>query len=908
MSPTSNNSAIPSPSSYSPLSVQGHSLNQGVLTCNEGLWSNVSEILRTSVQAKTLNNFQMLKRGVWSNPTGLGWQPQRAGKFNSGAAFMDFGIFEDFLGNQTMLFQVGNQVYSYNLATSTETAYNAPLSGLSTSLVNLPCMRPFVDTTGVVAPITVYCNGDIQPVAITGTSASNVRNLNFFGNGNSITNPPSGGVFGTTITLSSGAAPQGITTGPDNRIWFCDSTKNCISALTAQGVLTEYPLPHASSGPLDICSDGTNLWFTEFTRGFIGKITTAGVITEYSLGGGGPQPVGIVFMPLDGNLYFTESGTSKIGRITTGGVITTFATTTPAAAPWGICTDGTFLYACESATNLINKFTTALVPVQTEYTVPTANSSPMWIAFDGVSKVWFTENAVAGNNITSMTSSGGFIEYPIPTASARPLGITLASDGNLYFVENGTNKIGRSTLTGAITEYAIPVTSSGPYGIADGPDQSIWFTMNSTNDVGNFQYGGSGTWPGVFQLNKKTYSKPKYCTYFNNRMAYFGFDPTTNAALDVLISNQGTAENFTTSPTLLATDAVAFTIPGLGLPTGITAFRLTNTNNQEVLVLGYQRGIAVVMGNGVTSDATTYQADILTAEYGLMSNRTFNQIQNDLYFLSTNGVRNFSNLTVNANLLNSNLTFQMQDFISSITTTPIAGSNVLYNSQAFAVHHRATLEVQFWVPLSVDGTGGANFQNQHAIIMNYNTATPVPQQITPIFSTKSNTSVSCGIEFQGVMYGGGYDGFLQKHYTGNTYNGGAIGGNIGLALVSGPSPQQNIELRQGLVITEGGNQNFNVLTYFYTKQVDGTMLRTPSPEEVQTLIAEVGGLTILGSVQFIDWTLGFSSFPANHIKQLYFEASGEGPYMEFNLSTNGIDQSLDFGGLAYTITTGGLRP
>jgi streptogramin lyase len=1207
MNPPGSNNNYPLPGTIAPLGLQGHSLQYGLMTVNEGQWSNVSEVIRLSTQAKTLDNFQMLTRGIWSSPTGIGWQPQRPAAFNGGAAFLDFGVFEDFVGNQTLLFQVGDTVYNYNFVTSTETAYDAPLNSLSTSIVNLPCMRPFVDNTGDAAPITIYCNGDIQPQQITGLAPNDVSALPFVGTGTATNTNPNGGQFdinypittfspGTVIAnyhISSGATPQncclgpdgnvwftdyansaickitplgivtsyptptggagpygiclgpdgnlwftetlaqqigvctpagaiteygtavvpqptgicsgpngylwvvaagsdvwhsyntsgvsqsanaapghnwqsittgpdgnlwaigltynsiptvakyipgtgftnyssaanvgtqsysiisgvdgrlwfadfgtnqigtittagvfqyyklpststnanpwgicngsdgniwftenganklgrvdvtksysiteyvglpvncglqgictgqdgnvwfceennaaigtaivdtsnprGITVGPDGRLWFAEYGTNKIGALTVLGVLTEYPLPNALSGPFDICSDGTDLWFTEFQGNRIGRITVTGTITEYALATPNSQPVGICFGP-DGNIWFTESNNNKVANITTGGTITEYAIPTVASVPWGICSNGVSLFFCESVGNNIGKCSTGGAII--EYAVPTASAMPLWIADGSDSRLWFTE--YNGNRIGAMTTTGMFTEYIIPTASAFPEQIAAASDGNLYFAEAGANQIGRITTAGAITEYPIDVNNAEPFGIVDGPDQSIWFTMNGASQIGNFLYGGSGTWPGVFQLTKKTYSKPRFCVYFNNRMAYFGFDQTTNAALDVLISNQGTAASFTTSAPIQATDAVTFTIPGLGLPTGLTAFRLTNTNNQEVLILGFQRGIAVVMGNSVSSDATTYAADILTYEYGLMSNRTFNQVQNDMYFLSTNGVRNFSNLTINANLLNAALTYQMQDVITSIVTVPTSDSNILVNSQAFAVHHRETLEIQYWFPAYSDvGHSITQYINGHAIILNYNVLQPVAQTITPIFSTKSGTNVACGIEFQGVMYGGGYDGLLQQHYTGNTYNGAAIMGTIETALINSGNIQMNMDLRQGLVVTEGENQLFQIATYFYEKQQDGTLLRTLSPEGVQVIGASVQGDTILGDVQYIDWTLGYSAFPANHIKQVYFEATGEGPYCEFLITTNGVTQSLDFAGIVYTVQVGGLRP
>ena len=1228
--PQSNNS-YPVPASYSPLSIQGHSLTQGVLTVNEGQWSFVAELIRLNTQAKILNNFQMLTRGIWSNPTGIGWSLQRSAVFNSGAAFKDFGTFVDSQGNQTLLFQVGNTLYSYNLTSSVETAYTGSLANLSTSLVNLPTMRAFVDSTSSIAPYTIYTNGDIQPQKIVATADKNgvstehviptsssaptsvcvgpdgniyatesagnkiLQIVPFTGMikeftvptassqpqsictgsdgnlwfteyaGNRIGKMTTLGAFTEYVLPTPVSNPYGICLGPDGLIWFTEYTNNKIASITANGLITEYTIPTSTSHPTGICAgpvtDG-RVWFTEFATNKIGAVTVStsteplpGTFTEYTITTGASGPQSICNGPIaDGRLWFTEFNTSKIGAVTTTGTFTEYTTgLTAACQPWGICLGddqnlwftefagnkigvitptgaiteyaiptstshpegivyggNNQLWYAENATNKLGALQLANLPLRFEatvntssttptvtiteynsglipsslpygiclasdnnmyftttgtllngvcelstagtispivtsakvytsicngpapntaadiwflnttdrlvhsipitatspaissgfvipsgnipnricagpdgnlyitdlddniyqmttagvfvtYTVPTATSDPWGICTGPDMNLWFTE--MSGNKIGKMTTAGVFTEYttgltaacqpydiisgpdgnlwftefagnkigritpggvitefPIPTTSAQPTGLCEGADGNIYFCEYGASQIGMITTAGVITEYAIPTTGSQPVGICLGFDNNIWFTESSGNKIGKLVRTVAVTptltiettsWPGVFFLNGKSYSKPKYSTYFNNRQAYFGFDPTGLAAFDVLISAQGNAESFINSTPINATDACSFTIPGLGLPTGCTAFRISNQTNVEVLLLGFENGFAVIAGNAVSSDATTYQATILTNQYGLMSNRTFTQIQNDMYFLSTNGVRNYSNLTINANLLNANLTYQMQDVIQSITTANVAGTNTGYDSQSFATSNPPTLEVQYWYPATSDGISGADFTNQHAIIMNYNALNPVPQQITPVFSTKNGTSVACGIYFNNVFYGGGYDGHLQVHYSGNTYNGAAIPGTIVLALINGGNIQENMSLRQGVVVTEGDVQNFNVTTYFYTKQVIqntlgqyvDTITRAPSIEGIQTIQLGVTSETIMG-----DWIMGLSSFPANHIKHGFFTATGEGPYIEFDLTTNGIEQVLDFGGLAWTGTVGGLRP
>src|ERR1700721_2878328 len=206
----------------------------------------------------------MVTRGIWSNPTGIGWSLQRNAVFNGGAAFKDFGTFVDSQGNQTLLFQAGNTLYSYNLTTSVETAYTGSLANLSTSLVNLPTMRAFVDSTSSIAPYTVYTNGDIQPQKIVATADKNGKSTEF-------------------VIPTSTSAPTSVCVGPDGNIYATESAGNKIlQIIPFTGVITEFTIPTTGSAPQSICTgaDG-NLWFTEQTGNKIGKMTTLGAFTEY---------------------------------------------------------------------------------------------------------------------------------------------------------------------------------------------------------------------------------------------------------------------------------------------------------------------------------------------------------------------------------------------------------------------------------------------------------------------------------------------------------------------------------------------------------------------------------------------------------------------------------------------------
>ncbi|HEY6539886.1 MAG TPA: protein kinase [Ktedonobacteraceae bacterium] len=226
------------------------------------------------------------------------------------------------------------------------------------------------------------------------------------------------------------------------------------------GVITEFSLPTAKSGPADITAgpDG-NLWFTEgslFSNGHaesggnkIGRISPNGIVTEFPIPTSVSEPQGITTGP-DGNLWFTELYGNKIGRISPGGTIT-------------------------------------------EFPHPEANSSPIGITAGPDGNLWFTE--AGGNKIGRISPGGAITEFPLPTASSGPGEITAGPDGNLWFTEEFADKIGRISPSGTITEFPLPTASSNPWGITTGPDGNLWFTAGPpafyNNSSSSFHFGGN---------------------------------------------------------------------------------------------------------------------------------------------------------------------------------------------------------------------------------------------------------------------------------------------------------------------------------------------------------------------------------------------------------------------------------
>lgn len=281
--------------------------------------------------------------------------------------------------------------------------------------------------------------------------------------------------------------------------------------LGAQGQITEYPVPTASSYPAAIIAapDG-NLWFVERTAKKVGKLTMDGAFREYPLPADSTMPTSIG-VDQSGIVWFLEGGdydkAGKIGKLSSDGNVT-------------------------------------------EYPLPTG-TRPYDLSEDAKGNLWFTSGDL-GSTVYKFTSSGALIAYPISPIPNQtdgkdfppePLSITLGPDGNMWFVELQANKIARITEDGAITEYVIhPVTffrcpnsdprlnilcssSDDPDSIAAAPDGNLWFT-ESANRIGRITPTGRITY---FPL-PQGFESAMQMTAGRNGTLWFIATPSVNGA------------------------------------------------------------------------------------------------------------------------------------------------------------------------------------------------------------------------------------------------------------------------------------------------------------------------------------------------------------------------------------------
>jgi streptogramin lyase len=281
-----------------------------------------------------------------------------------------------------------------------------------------------------------------------------------------------------------------ITTGPDGRMWFCESTASFIGAITT-GVdanLASYTHYATGSGCSGIVSANGSLYYTEFNANALGVMSTSGSKLE---GGSYPGAEGIV-RGEDGRLWIVQFHAASIATtklFPNAPPITTYATPSASSHPEQLAVgpDGR-IWVTESNAQKIG----ACDPGGTtcvEYALA-AGAGPFGITAGADGNVWFTE--YVANKIGRITPGGTITEFPIPTVNSHPMGITTGPDGNLWFVENWGGKVGRITTSGTLTEFPIAAVNSHPEGIALGPDGALWFTDGGANQIGRLEVFVSG--------------------------------------------------------------------------------------------------------------------------------------------------------------------------------------------------------------------------------------------------------------------------------------------------------------------------------------------------------------------------------------------------------------------------------
>jgi len=297
---------------------------------------------------------------------------------------------------------------------------------------------------------------------------------------------PSTGVFSGTFPIPlPGSRPIGVAavagTGHQD-IWFTLSDANLIGRLiytdTAHTSFVTYTIPTANSIPLNVTYSGGAVWFTEYAGNRIGRLDPAtGVIIEYIVPTANSGPADIGAAP-DGTLWFSEQTGNKLGSLNPiSGTLTEYSDpgTQSPQQPYGIFVqnDNT-IWVTEPNRGWVSR----LIPPNGWSPVGIgAGTYPYDLAVDGVGIPWVLERGINGIcGIITGTLQGCLYQYPIPAPASAPAAIVIENNTSRWFTESGANQLGH--MTGppnvAFQEYPLPVPGLWPQGLALASDGSLW--------------------------------------------------------------------------------------------------------------------------------------------------------------------------------------------------------------------------------------------------------------------------------------------------------------------------------------------------------------------------------------------------------------------------------------------------
>lgn len=413
---------------------------------------------------------------------------------------------------------------------------------------------------------------------------------------------------------------------------------------------------------------------------------------------------------------------------------------------------------------------------------------------------------------------------------------------------------------GTASTYYVNGTNAGPY---------VWDGVSGTMTA-------VAGWPTT--VVGRTFQKPLYSEEFLGRQAFSGFTDYPSA---VLLTQANSYESMTTSSSPVATDAGWLDMPGaLGPVTGLRALR--TTNDSTVLIVACQRGVAVISG----TDSTNFAAKELTRQFGIPSNRTWFQVQNDLYFLANDGVRRFTTSSL-AGLLNTQKGYLIQDLLNGLDRSKLG--------QAFSVYNSPKREAQIWVCNQGDSSPS------HAIVLNFDTQDPNDSSseydTDPIYSTMDGVTLLSGTYLNGVSFVGTADGYLKQLFTGDDFDGTPIAWSYVSPLIPANSPAQGSSNKKWVIMTEGSDQAFTAEAY--TVQIQGNGATKLQLNDTRVL-ASAG----ISSNNIGTWQSGTST---NYPKLINFDSRGSGRFWTIRLRGVNAGDHIDLTGIQTILTVGGLR-
>jgi hypothetical protein len=171
----------------------------------------------------------------------------------------------------------------------------------------------------------------------------------------------------------------------------------------------------------------------------------------------------------------------------------------------------------------------------------------------------------------------------------------------------------------------------------------------------------------------------------------------------------------------------------------------------------------------------------------------------------------------------------------------------------------------------------------------------------PAESTSPTTwySPACGIEYEGEIICGGYNGLMQRHYKGNLFNDKTPVSIYRTADIVSPTPIQESAQHRAQIQCYGNAQNFQVTFFTQGPDADGSLKRR---EVYKQQCQSTQNGCILGS-----WILGTNALAGPFAQIFEIESIGGGRTWDMEFLCDQPDSAINLIGIFVNLIGGGTR-
>jgi len=295
----------------------------------------------------------------------------------------------------------------------------------------------------------------------------------------------------------SGSSIHDPAIGPDGRIWYVDTWRNCVGVLDPTSrKIEEYTIHRQDAGPhgIDVAGDGT-VWYAATAASSIGRLRLDnGVRNAFGISEGPVDPHTVLVS--GERVWFTAPRANAYGYLdSASGEIKIFEGPVSGSSPYGLAAaPDRSIWISFGGSPHIGRVSTEADELTLFPLAESSRARRISVARDG--GVWYTDRM--GHHVGRLDPSSGLVQrHYTSTDRAFPLSIATDSRGDVWYYEEGTTRLVRFRPQ-CLSESAITLDLPGiivRHMVAGPSTDGLWIALGEVPGVARVSSTDGGQCP-----------------------------------------------------------------------------------------------------------------------------------------------------------------------------------------------------------------------------------------------------------------------------------------------------------------------------------------------------------------------------------------------------------------------------